>query len=235
MARDSSQRGERQATNQRPVRGSGARNAAGSEVTGTGARSNAASAPDRERQINTGREGAEQRRSAITPQRSYGLVNIGDPVSLMQRMAEDLDRLFEQFGFGQGLGSQRGLAPARVGGLSGLLRGAQGVWSPQVEVLRRGDEIVVRADLPGLNRDDVQVDVDNDVLTITGERRQESEENRQGFYRSERSYGQFYRAIPLPESVDPAKVKASFNDGVLEITVPVPREQQTKSTRIAIR
>src|SRR5262245_29561626 len=134
MARDSSQRGERQGTNQRPARNVGSRNAVGSEVTGTGggARSNATSAPDRERQINTGREAVEPRRAISTPERSYGLVNFGDPASLMQRMAEDLDRLFEQFGFGQGLGSQRALSPARGGGLSGLLRRAQGVWSPEV-------------------------------------------------------------------------------------------------------
>ena len=159
-------------------------------------------------------------------------------MSLMQRMAEDLDHLFEQFGVGSGLGPGRsaGLTTGggRGSGQPSLLRGIQNVWSPQVEVFRRGDDLVVRADLPGLNRNDVQVDLDNDVLTISGERRQENEENREGFYRSERSYGQFYRAIPLPENVDQSKVKASFNDGVLEVTVPMPKEEQRRSTRIAI-
>ena len=233
MARDGTQRGggERQGTNQRSVRGSGSRAATGPVVTSATTKS---ASPDQERQITTGREGGQlSRRSGLAQQRGYGLVNLGDPMSLMQRMAEDLDRLFDQFGFGLGLAPQRGgtLQGPRQ---PGLLRGLQNAWSPQVEVFRRGDELVVRADLPGLNRDDVQVDVDNDVLTISGERRQETEENREGVYRSERSYGQFYRAIPLPENVDASKVKASFNDGVLEITAPLPKEEQRRSTRIAI-
>jgi HSP20 family protein len=233
MARDSSQRGgvERQGTNQRSVRGGGSRAAPGPVVTSATTKS---TSPDQERQITTGREGGQQsRRSGLTPQRGYGLVNLGDPMSLMQRMAEDLDRLFDQFGFGLGFGPQRGTT---VPGLRqpGLWRGLESAWSPQVEVFRRGDELVVRADLPGLNRDDVQVDVDNDVLTIAGERKQEKEESREGVYRTERSYGQFYRAIPLPENVDASKVKASFNDGVLEVTAPLPKEEQRRSTRITI-
>jgi HSP20 family protein len=240
MARDGTQRGggERQGSNQRSVRNVGSRVTPGANASSATTKANA---PDRERQITTGREGGESggepvRRSALSPQRGYGLVNLGDPMSLMQRMAEDLDRLLDQFGFGLGLGSQRGsaLSAARGAGQPGLLRGLQSVWSPQVEVFRRGSELVVRADLPGMNRDDVQVDVDNDVLTISGERRQENEENREGVFRSERSYGQFYRAIPLPENVDASKVKASFNDGVLEVTAPLPKEEQRRSTRIAI-
>ena len=135
-----------------------------------------------------------------------------------------------------GLVPRRNLASSLGGtaGQQGLTRGGGGVWSPQLEVFQRGQEIVVRADLPGLNKDNVRVDVEDDVLTISGERREENEENREGFFRSERSYGQFYRSIPLPENVDPSSIKASFNDGVLEVTIPAPREAQRRSTRIDI-
>ena len=252
MARESSSRGDRQASNQPPGRSGSSRaprgaetnRAAASPTPKTGSASEKASTSastsasgDRERQITTGREEGQPTGSpgAAPVRRAYGLVNLGDPVSLIQRMAEDLDRLFEQFGLGGGLGSRGALSPPSRGAGQGLSRAMPSIWSPQVEVFRRGDDVVVRADLPGLDRNDVQVDLDNDVLTISGERRQHNEEQREGFYRTERSYGQFYRAIPIPENVDRSKVKASFNDGVLEVTVPIPKEEQRKSTRINIQ
>jgi len=86
--------------------------------------------------------------------------------------------------------------------------------------------LIVRADLPGLSKDDVKIHITDDQLIIEGERRQEREENEGGFYRSERSYGSFYRSIPLPEGVSDEDVKASFRDGVLEITMPVSKREQ---------
>ena len=88
--------------------------------------------------------------------------------------------------------------------------------------------MIVRAELPGLNKDDVKVEVTDDGLIIRGERKQEHEEKGEGFYRSERSYGQFYRLIPLPEDVNTDQVRADFSNGVLEITVPVPERQQRR-------
>jgi HSP20 family protein len=195
---------------------------------------------DRERPLQTGRDSGrsvDQSRSGLVRHRG----DANSPFAVMQRMADDMDRLFEQFGFGRmGLG----LAP-RLGTLGSLLdddlwsdRASQAlntVWTPQVETFRRGDNLVIRADIPGVNKEDVHVEVEDDVLTISGERKEEHEENRDGYYRSERSYGQFYRAIPLPEGVNAEKCDASFKDGVLEVTLPAPKQEERKAKRIQIR
>lgn len=164
----------------------------------------------------------------------------GNPFQLMQQMAEDMDRLFEQFGFGRmGLGTSPAfgslLGPDQFRGSSRMSRAEQTLWSPQIEVRQRGDNVVIRADLPGVNRDDVHVEVENDVLTIRGERREEREEEEEGFYRSERSYGTFHRMLPLPEGVNADAVEATFRDGVLEVTLPAPRQQEQRAKRIEVR
>jgi HSP20 family protein len=152
----------------------------------------------------------------------------------LRSFSNEIDQLFEDFlnfaGFGRGLPTlfgKREFAPR------GFAEASQGLWSPEIEVFERGGQLVVRADLPGLTKDDVKVDVRADSLIIQGERRQEREENEEGFYRSERSYGSFYRSIPLPEGVEDDDVKASFRDGVLEVTMPAPQGQQ-RSRRIEI-
>lgn len=193
---------------------------------------------DRERAIDRSQErGARTQGSsglARRPEYATGAVRNagGSPYSLMQRMAEDMEQLFEQFGFGRGFG----LGPA-IGAFGGMQqgRGERMVWNPQVEIARRGDQLVVRADVPGVNKEDLQVDVDNDVLTIRGERRESHEENEGGFYRTERSYGQFYRAIPLPEGTSSDQVNAEYRDGVLEISLPAPRQIEGRGRRIQIR
>lgn len=147
------------------------------------------------------------------------------PFGLMNRFAEEMDRLFEDFGMGRGW-----LAPrfGRELGPRGWGAMDQALWSPQVEVFEREGQLVVRADLPGLNKDDIKVDITGDALTIQGERKQEHEEKREGYYRSERGYGSFYRSIPLPEGVNAEEAKANFRDGVLEITIPAPQREQRR-------
>jgi HSP20 family protein len=83
-------------------------------------------------------------------------------------------------------------------------------------------------DLPGLKRDDVKVELTEGLLTISGERKEEKEEKREGYYRSERSYGSFFRQIPLPEGAKTDTAKAEFNDGVLEITMQAPAREPQK-------
>jgi len=146
------------------------------------------------------------------------------PFQFMKRFGEEMDRLFEDFGFGRGW-----LTPAIERGIG------EGLWAPQVEMFERDGQLVVRADLPGLTKDDVNVEVNDDGITIEGERRSEQEENREGFYRSERSYGKFYRRLPLPEGVDAENANATFNNGVLEITMEAPKRTQTKARKLDIR
>lgn len=137
-----------------------------------------------------------------------------------------LDRLFEDF-TGRNSLANREWAPSGFGEL------ARSMWSPQIETFVRDNELVVRADLPGLKKDDVQIEVTDDALIVRGERRQEHEERgNEGQYWSERSYGSFYRAIPLPQGVEAGDINANFDSGVLEITMPVPEEARGRRIEI---
>ena len=147
------------------------------------------------------------------------------PFTFMRRFSEEMDHLFEDFGLGRAW-------------LTPMLDKAnlpQGLWSPQVEVFERGNELVLRADLPGLRKEDVNVEIADDAITIEGERKNEHEEKREGYYRSERSYGKFYRRIPMPEGVKAEDADASFSNGVLEITMPATKREARKARRLEIR
>jgi HSP20 family protein len=135
------------------------------------------------------------------------------PFELMRRFTDEMDRAFENWGLSRG---------SWAGG------GQTALWSPAVEVFERDNNLVVRAELPGLNKDDVKVEMTDAGLVIQGERKREHEEKGEGFYRSERSYGQFYRLIPLPEGADAEQAKAQFENGVLEVAVPVPESQRRR-------
>ena len=200
-------------------------------------------AQDRERSIETRDEtdnvqaqtgGAGlSRRQVTSPVVSSGA--FANPFAAMRRWSEDMDRLFQDFGFGQlGLGRSPFRELGAIGRRLGSGENEIGDWSPQVEAFQRGDKFVVRADLPGMKKDDVKVEVENNTLTISGERTDEHEESREGYYRSERSYGQFYRAIPLPEGVNAEQCDATFKDGVLEVSLKAP-QQREKSRQIQIR
>ena len=116
----------------------------------------------------------------------------------------------------------------------GTRRRTPGLWSPQIETFQRGDQYVVRADLPGMKKDNVHIDLTDDSLTIEGERREEREEDREGFYRSERTYGSFCRVVPLPEGAIPESAKATFNNGVLEVTIQAPPREVSRKHRVEI-
>jgi HSP20 family protein len=188
---------------------------------------------DRERSIETGRDRARQTPSVGRPQSISPAYGSGaSPFSLMRRMADDMDRLFQDFGFARGLG----LASAFD---RDLWRGSpvleSTAWSPQLDAFRRGDKYVIRADLPGLKKDDVKVEVQDGVLTITGERRAEHDETKDDVYRSERSYGRFFRSLTLPENVNADDVQGSFSDGVLEVTFAAPKQMEKKPRQVSIR
>jgi HSP20 family protein len=195
---------------------------------------------ERERSIRTTRDGATgrgattARSSSIAP--VYGTPAAASPFGLMRRMAEDMDRIFEDFGFaGPGFALSPLLSSSFDRNLTGMSPSRASAWAPQLETFRRGDNLVVRADLPGLRKEDVEVEIDNGVLTIAGERAEEQVEHRDDYYRSERSYGRFHRALPLPEGVTGETCEATFKDGVLEVTLPMPKQPERKARQIQIR
>ena len=147
-----------------------------------------------------------------------------DPFLSVRRMADEMERMFEDV-FGSSL---------RPASRQRSSSAAASIWTPPVEVSQRGDSLVVFADLPGLRKEDVQVEIQDGMLTIQGERREEVDEGQGGFRRSERRYGQFFRAIQLPEGVNPDDAQATIRDGVLEVSIPVSQETQ-RGRRLEIR
>ncbi len=111
---------------------------------------------------------------------------------------------------------------------SGLFSG----WTPALDVYDEKDNFVVKAELPGLKKEDIDINVHNGVLTISGERKQEAEKKEGQTFRSERYFGRFQRSVTLPAAVDVSKVKASYKDGVL--TIDLPKAEEAKPKQIAI-
>lgn len=144
-----------------------------------------------------------------------------DPINELHRQMNDLfDDFFE------GFGATRWPVLDRSSN--------QYVFAPSVDVSETDDEITVSADLPGMDEKDIQVTLDNDVLTIRGEKKVEHEEKKRNYHMVERSYGEFHRAIPMPQGIDAEKVKAKFAKGVLTVSVAKKPEAQSREKRIEI-
>jgi HSP20 family protein len=144
---------------------------------------------------------------AITPRDFLTM----SPFGLMRRFTEELDRMFSSLG-----GSTSGTSLDEL------------AWVPAVEIRQNDNNLVISAELPGLTEKDVRVEATPDGLVIQGERKQEYTDEEGGVRRSERVYGQFYRLIPLPEGADVENAQASFENGVLQITIPIPESQQNR-------
>jgi HSP20 family protein len=142
-----------------------------------------------------------------------------EPVRELSSLQGEMNRLFNTF-FD---------APSTPG--NGGASGRR--WVPAMDLVETDDSFVLRADLPGLTEEDVAIEVEDDVLTISGERKAEHEEHREGFYRVERTFGSFRRSLTLPDGVDAEAVQAGFDKGVLEVRIPKPEER--KPRRVAIR
>jgi HSP20 family protein len=110
--------------------------------------------------------------------------------------------------------------------------GSQRRWAPAVDLVEREDSLVLKADLPGMSENDVQIEVRDNVLMISGERTAEHEEKQNGYYRVERAFGHFSRSLQLPGGVDTSGIAASFENGVLEITIPKPEERKPRRIEI---
>jgi HSP20 family protein len=148
-----------------------------------------------------------------------------DPFALMRQMTSELDRLFEE-------------SPWSSLRWPSLRRGAiseTAAWSPRIDVFEKDHRLVTRIDLPGMKKEDVKVEVTDGQLAISGERKHEAEEKGEQFYRSEREYGSFCRAVPLPEGAKVEDVKATFTDGVLEVSVPLPARPDAKVRTVEIQ
>ncbi|MEW6260155.1 MAG: Hsp20/alpha crystallin family protein [Thermodesulfobacteriota bacterium] len=111
---------------------------------------------------------------------------------------------------------------------------ALSAWKPLVDIFDKDDAIVIHAELPGVKKEDVSIEVKDNVLTLRGERTESKEIKEDKYYRKERTFGSFHRAFTLPAAVNPDSIKATFKDGVLEIEIPKPEEQKPKQVKISI-
>jgi HSP20 family protein len=162
---------------------------------------------------------AEKKETALAQGRA-----LRDPFAQLREMTSDLERAFERpFGTRFRWPSLRRFASHD---------GAD--WAPEIDVFERDNRLVTKVDLPGLKKEDVKVEVTDGHLAISGERKSETEEKKDNVYRCERSYGSFYRAVPLPEGVKLEDVKAMFSDGVLEVSVPLPAKATVKPRTVQI-
>ncbi|HEY8534951.1 MAG TPA: Hsp20/alpha crystallin family protein [Vicinamibacterales bacterium] len=146
-----------------------------------------------------------------------------DPFALMREMSAEIDRMFGDW---PSLFLRRPLLREREGSDIG--------WYPRVDVFEKDNRLITKIDLPGMKKEDVKVEVTDGQLTISGERKHESEEKGEQFYRCEREYGSFFRTVPLPEGAKIEDVKATFSDGVLEVSVPLPPKAEKKARTVEI-
>ncbi|HEX8123350.1 MAG TPA: Hsp20/alpha crystallin family protein [Solirubrobacteraceae bacterium] len=142
-----------------------------------------------------------------------------EPARELHTIQQEMNRLFNTF-FD---------APASGGGVTGGRR-----WVPAMDLVETDDHFVLRADLPGLDESAVNIEVNENVLTVSGERSFEHEAKKDGYYRLERGTGQFSRSLTLPDGVDPDAITASFDKGVLEVRVPKPEQRKPRRVQIGV-
>ena len=141
-----------------------------------------------------------------------------EPVRELNTLQSEMNRLFNTL-FD---------APAPGDGGGGLRR-----WIPAMDLVETEEDFVLRADLPGLSEGDVNIELEDNVLTVSGERKSEHEERKEGYYRVERASGSFSRSLTLPEGVDASAVTAHFDKGVLEVRIPKPEQRKPRKVTIA--
>jgi HSP20 family protein len=137
-----------------------------------------------------------------------------EPDRRLEAIQSDFDRVFDAF-----FGTRPANGPGRQ-------------WAPAMDLVETDDHLVLKADLPGLDKDDVEIEVSDGVLTISGERKTEHEEREDGYHRVERAYGRFSRSLSLPDGIDAEQVKANFDKGVLEVRIPKPAERKPHRVQI---
>lgn len=143
-------------------------------------------------------------------------MKVWEPFRDLVSMRDDMDRLFETF-----FGTQP--------------QSMDDFWRPAIDIEENNGNLMVRAEIPGMTKEDIRVSVQEDLLTISGERKQENETRDKTYHRIERCYGKFRRMIRLPAQVDADKVKASYKDGVLKVTLPKPESLKPKHIDVEIK
>jgi HSP20 family protein len=166
---------------------------------------------------------AQQGGAAVQQRTNTGVARYGtNPLSTMRQLSDELDQLFESFFYPLSARGQR------------RQERAPALWVPEVEVTQQGNELRIRVDLPGVSKENINVEIHEQIVVIQGERREErTEEDQRGGARiMERRYGTFYRAIPLPDGAEAEKAEARMKDGVLEITIPVSEDSSPRKVEI---
>jgi HSP20 family protein len=160
--------------------------------------------------VKTENPSSEQSRTVARPQDNYPGYDPSDlnPFSMMRRFSEEMDRTFG-----------RAFGPSRFGADSSM-------WMPAVEVRKHDHTLDITAELPGLKKEDLKVEFTDDGIVIEGEKRRQYQSDERGIRHAERSYGRFYRLIPLSGGADPQKAEAEFKDGILHVQVPVSEEKR---------
>jgi HSP20 family protein len=140
-----------------------------------------------------------------------------DPGTTLPTLQDRINRIFEE-AFPRGAAKDTEFAPAD--------------WRPAVDTYEEGNNIVIKAELPGVKKEDITIDIKDNVLSLKGERSAETEVKEENYYRREQSYGKFFRAFTLPDAVDPGKIEASCKDGVLKISIPKAEQARTRKIEI---
>jgi HSP20 family protein len=143
-----------------------------------------------------------------------------EPVGELNSIQNEMNRLFNTFFDSPPQGTRPGTLQRR--------------WIPPMDLVETADEFVLRADLPGLTGDDVEISLEDSVLTISGERKAKQDAYNEGYYRVERGTGSFSRSLTLPEGVDPGAVRAEFELGVLEVRIPKPEQRKPRKVEIGV-
>jgi HSP20 family protein len=143
-------------------------------------------------------------------------LNKWEPFRDMLNLRADMDRFFKSF-------------------FSSLPEDKEGLWAPIIDIEEDNENYIVRAEIPGMKKEEIKVTVRDNLLTVSGERKHEKEVKEKTYHRIERSYGKFKRTITLPSAVDADKIKASYKDGVLNITLPKPESVKPKQIEVEIK
>jgi len=138
-----------------------------------------------------------------------GTLTRWDPFAELSEMRTRFDRMFDEFG------------------------GRERVWTPAIDVERDDGNLVIHAELPGIKPEEVKIEVEDDILTVSGEHEESKDEKDKRYVRRERRYGAFSRSMALPAGVDASKIKAETHDGVVEVTIPLPKEVKKETVKVS--